>query len=79
MAVGTKVSAHYKFNSKSVTKNIQDLLNQQAYASDSGDQESLKSLEIMIKLARGETAPACWHHDDCSTSILSQCPWRIDC
>ena len=32
-----------------------------------------------IKAARGTEPPICWGNDDCSTSILSRCPWRIDC
>ena len=32
-----------------------------------------------IKAQRGSQPPHCWGMDDCSTLILSQCPWRIDC
>jgi hypothetical protein len=32
-----------------------------------------------IKAQRGTQAPPCWGMDDCSTLMLSQCPWRIDC
>jgi hypothetical protein len=32
-----------------------------------------------IKSARGTEPPRCWGMDDCSTNILSKCPWRIDC
>ena len=32
-----------------------------------------------IKAARGDIPPRCWGLDDCSTTILSQCPWRTDC
>lgn len=32
-----------------------------------------------IKSMRGDIPPRCWGNDDCSTQILSQCPWRIDC
>lgn len=32
-----------------------------------------------IKAVRGEEPPICWGLDDCSTQILSTCPWRIDC
>lgn len=33
----------------------------------------------LIKQHRGDTPPLCWGDDDCSTHILSMCPWRIDC
>ena len=32
-----------------------------------------------IKAARGTEPPLCWGMDDCSTQIMSMCPWRIDC
>ena len=32
-----------------------------------------------IKSMRGEQPPHCWGLDDCSTNMLSQCPWRTDC
>ncbi len=32
-----------------------------------------------IKAQRGTEPPHCWGLDDCSTKLLSQCPWRIDC
>jgi hypothetical protein len=32
-----------------------------------------------IKAQRGTKPPHCWGLDDCSTILLSQCPWRIDC
>lgn len=32
-----------------------------------------------IKSIRGAEPPCCWGNDDCSTQVLSQCPWRIDC
>ena len=32
-----------------------------------------------IKAARGDDPPLCWGMDDCSTSTLVHCPWRIDC
>jgi hypothetical protein len=34
---------------------------------------------LQIKSIRGDVPPPCWGIDDCSTLILSQCPWRIDC
>lgn len=32
-----------------------------------------------IKELRGTTPMPCWGEDDCSTKMLSTCPWRIDC
>ena len=32
-----------------------------------------------IKAQRGTEPPHCSGLDDCSTNVLSQCPWRIDC
>ena len=32
-----------------------------------------------IKVMRGDEPPRCWGMDDCSTEIMSRCPWRIDC
>lgn len=32
-----------------------------------------------IKAMRGEDPPHCWGLDDCSTQVLSTCPWRNDC
>jgi hypothetical protein len=32
-----------------------------------------------IKVLRGEEPPICWGNDDCSTNVMLQCPWRIDC
>jgi hypothetical protein len=32
-----------------------------------------------IKIMRGEDPPVCWGNDDCSTNVMSQCPWRVDC
>ncbi len=53
---------------------IQDLLNCEAELSNS----RLAVLK-QIKVMRGTEPPDCWGMDDCSTNILSQCPWRTDC
>jgi hypothetical protein len=60
---------------------IQDLLNIEARLSNNGqkDSEEYQQAHIKIKELRGTEAPVCWGDDDCSTLILSQCPWRIDC
>ena len=26
-----------------------------------------------------DPAPSCYGHDDCSTAVLSMCPWRMTC
>lgn len=51
---------------------LQELLDQQAI-------KDTASLRKVIRLARGDTPPNCWSNDDCSTSFLAVCPWRIDC
>ena len=38
-----------------------------------------KIIHEEIKVLRGKDAPVCWGEDDCSTAMLSTCPWRIDC
>jgi hypothetical protein len=53
---------------------IQELLNKEASL---GNRRYM--IQLQIKSARGEEPPVCWGNDDCSTNILSQCPWRIDC
>lgn len=54
--------------------NIQELLDKEAGLSN-------RRYHILqqIKSARGTEPPQCWGNDDCSTNIMSQCPWRIDC
>jgi hypothetical protein len=37
------------------------------------------AVDQKIKELRGDTPPACWGEDDCSTMMLMVCPWRIDC
>ncbi len=32
-----------------------------------------------IKALRGSEPPLCWGLDDCSSDVLSRCPWRVDC
>ncbi len=36
-------------------------------------------LHRQIECLRGPDAPACYGQDDCSSSILSRCPWRMTC
>lgn len=65
---------------------IQDLLNQEAFYANNGqaDCEERKQLHTLIRLKRvaadgSSETPWCFGHDDCTTLVLSQCPWRIDC
>jgi hypothetical protein len=60
---------------------IQRLLNEEAKLGNSGKLNSPDRAAILRKIIelRGTTVPHCHGHDDCSTLILSTCPWRIDC
>jgi len=61
---------------------LQDLLNQEAELSNSGQANSqeLAKLHTIIRLKRSDQPePHCFGDDDCSTLALSQCPWRMDC
>jgi hypothetical protein len=53
---------------------IQALLDKEASLAN---RRSLVHKQIVV--LRGTEPPVCWGMDDCSTNILSQCPWRIDC
>ena len=61
---------------------MQDLLNREAQLSNTGKGESSERQELltMIRLKRNEQyRPGCFGEDDCSTTMLSMCPWRMDC
>lgn len=60
---------------------IQELLDQEAWLSNNGkgDSEERRKIHTMIRLQRQLPAPVCFGYDDCSTHILSRCPWRMDC
>jgi hypothetical protein len=61
---------------------IQSLLNEEAKLSNKGmDKEHpfRKIILAEIRQLRGTEAPVCFGEDDCSTLILSQCPFRMDC
>jgi hypothetical protein len=65
---------------------IQTLLNQEALLANTGmsDSEQRKQIHTMIRLKRvaadgSSETPWCFGQDDCTTLVLSQCPWRIDC
>ena len=60
---------------------LQKLLDSEARLSNAGKSNSpeRRDLHIEIKKLRGTVPPPCHGQDDCSTLILSTCPWRIDC
>ena len=61
---------------------LQELLDREAHLANTGKADSIerKHLHTMIRLMRDESQrPECFGDDDCSTLMLSVCPWRIDC
>lgn len=61
---------------------LQSLLNEEARLSNTGrgDSKERAELHTLIRLIRSDMPePPCFGEDDCSTIILSQCPWRMDC
>lgn len=61
---------------------LQTLLNQEALLSNTGQglSEARQKIHTLIRLMRDEThRPGCFGDDDCSTLMLSRCPWRMDC
>lgn len=60
---------------------LQALLDQEAQLSNEGrgDSEERKKIHTIIRLQRQTPPPFCFGDDDCSTHILSMCPWRMDC
>ena len=60
---------------------LQDFLDQEARLANSGYANSYqrKVAHEEIKKLRGDEPPPCWGEDDCSTTMLMHCPWRIDC
>ena len=73
--------------------NLQELLDEQARVSNKlydlkGDDlliervyltRDLKVVEEMIRECRSQVPPICFGLDDCSTEMLSRCPYRMDC
>ena len=59
---------------------MQDLLNQEATLCNTGHgkSEERQQVHTLIRLKRTDRPP-CFGEDDCSTLMLSTCPWRIDC
>lgn len=61
---------------------IQNLLNEEAWLSNTGQGDSPEraKLHTLIRLMRSDLPePDCFGQDDCSTLMLSMCPWRMDC
>lgn len=61
---------------------LQELLNEEAKMSNKGMDKEHPFRKIIleeIRQRRSEIAPACFGEDDCSTSMLSRCPFRMDC
>lgn len=61
---------------------IQELLDREATLSNKGLGASPERQQLLttIRLMRDERyRPVCFGEDDCSTNMLSQCPWRMDC
>ena len=61
---------------------LQELLDREAELSNTGKGDSIerKHIHTVIRLMRDESQrPECFGDDDCSTLMLSVCPWRIDC
>ena len=53
---------------------IQTLLDEEA-----GLANKRYEIHQVIIQERGAIPPRCWGMDDCSTCMMSTCPWRIDC
>ena len=61
---------------------LQSLLNREAILSNEGkcDSEERQQLLTAIRFIRDDSQiPVCFGEDDCSTQMLSICPWRFDC
>jgi len=61
---------------------MQELLNAEARYSNVGKVDSAERMQIhtLIRLKRDDQfKPPCFGEDDCSTLMLSTCPWRMDC
>jgi hypothetical protein len=61
---------------------LQALLNREAELANTGQamSEERQQIHTVIRLTRNERyRPSCFGEDDCSTTTLSTCPWRMDC
>ena len=62
-------------------KTLQDMLDREAFLSNQGkdDCEERQQLLTIIRLKREAPTPSCFGEDDCGISMLTRCPWRMDC
>ena len=60
---------------------LQDLLDREAALSNLGqaDSEERQQLLTIIRLKHQAPPPVCFGDDDCSITLLTRCPWRMDC
>jgi hypothetical protein len=63
---------------------IQTLLNAHATLGNIGGKDPYvpivkQQLMAHIETLRDPTPPPCYGEDDCSTLMLSMCPWRMTC
>lgn len=61
---------------------IQELLDKEAKICNTLGADDPERLEIhkLIRVMRKSLhQPLCFGQDDCSTNLLSRCPWRMDC
>lgn len=58
---------------------IQNLLDLSARLSNNGKHDDAEKMYHQIRQLRGNNPPPCFGDDDCSTMMLSMCPWRMDC
>jgi len=56
---------------------IQNLLDKSSKLSNNG--KNVGELYNQIRKLKGSDPPPCFGDDDCSTIMLSMCPWRMDC
>jgi len=58
---------------------IQQLLDESVVQGRQGDKQKQHELFEQIRKLRMNPPPPCFGEDDCSTLMLSMCPWRMDC
>ena len=61
---------------------LQELLDKEVKLSNDGfgdSKERQEILKVIRVMRKGLHQPLCFGQDDCSTNMLSKCPWRMDC
>lgn len=58
---------------------LQQLLDLNATLSNQGEEVKAATVYRLVQLKRDPNPPPCFGEDDCSTSVLSRCPWRNEC